>query len=162
MAGRIPQSFIDDLVSRADIVEVIDAHVPLKKAGREHKACCPFHEEKTPSFTVSSEKQFYHCFGCGAHGTAIGFLMEYEHMDFVEAIEHLAAREAYEIEVIETYKPAALGDAEVDALIDAAIAETGATGMKEMGKVMGALKPRLQGRADMGAVSAKVKARLAG
>jgi DNA primase len=90
MAGRIPQPFIDDLVSRADIVELIDARVPLKKAGREYHACCPFHNEKTPSFTVSPTKQFYHCFGCGAHGTVLGFLMEYEHLDFVEAVEELA------------------------------------------------------------------------
>jgi len=90
MAGRIPQHFIDDLVSRVDIVEVIDARVPLKKTGREYQACCPFHNEKTPSFTVSPNKQFYHCFGCGAHGTAIGFLMEYDRMDFVEAVEELA------------------------------------------------------------------------
>ncbi|GAB4298051.1 MAG: DNA primase [Thiohalomonadaceae bacterium] len=91
MAGRIPQQFIDDLISRVDIVDVIDARVPLKKKGREHVACCPFHNEKTPSFTVSQDKQFYHCFGCGAHGTALGFLMEYEHLDFVEAVEKLAA-----------------------------------------------------------------------
>jgi DNA primase len=97
MAGRIPQSFIDDLISRADIVEVINARVPLKKKGREYQACCPFHNEKTPSFTVSEVKQFYHCFGCGAHGTAIGFLMEYEHLDFVDAIETLAAE--YHLEV---------------------------------------------------------------
>ena len=97
MAGRIPQSFIDDLISRADIVEVINARVPLKKKGREYQACCPFHNEKTPSFTVSEAKQFYHCFGCGAHGTAIGFLMEYEHLDFVDAIETLAAE--YHLEV---------------------------------------------------------------
>ncbi len=97
MAGRIPQSFIDDLIARADIVEVIDARVPLKKKGREYTACCPFHNEKTPSFTVSEAKQFYHCFGCGAHGTAIGFLMEYEHLDFVDAIETLAAE--YHLEV---------------------------------------------------------------
>lgn len=90
MAGRIPQSFIDDLMNRVDIVEVIDSRVSLKKAGREHKACCPFHNEKTPSFTVSSNKQFYHCFGCGAHGTAVGFLMDYEHLSFPEAIEELA------------------------------------------------------------------------
>ncbi|MEJ2060485.1 MAG: DNA primase [Gammaproteobacteria bacterium] len=88
--SRIPQSFIDDLLARVDIVEVIDARVPLKKSGHEYKACCPFHNEKTPSFYVSPGKQFYHCFGCGAHGTAIGFLMEYEHMDFVEAVESLA------------------------------------------------------------------------
>jgi DNA primase len=86
MAGRIPQSFIDELVNRIDIVEVIDARVPLKKAGREFQACCPFHNEKTPSFTVSPTKQFYHCFGCGAHGTAIGFLMEFDHLEFPEAV----------------------------------------------------------------------------
>jgi len=92
MAGLIPQSFIDDLVSRADIVEIIDARVPLKKAGRDFKACCPFHDEKTPSFTVSQAKQFYHCFGCGAHGTVIGFLMDYDGLEFVAAIEDLAQR----------------------------------------------------------------------
>ena len=97
MAGRIPQQFIDDLIDRVDIVEVIDARVPLKKAGREYTACCPFHNEKTPSFTVSPAKQFYHCFGCGAHGTAIGFLMEYEHMDFVEAVEELARSVGLEV-----------------------------------------------------------------
>ncbi len=90
MSGRIPQSFIDDLLNRVDIVEVIDARVPLKKAGREYQACCPFHNEKTPSFTVSPGKQFYHCFGCGAHGSAVGFLMDYDHLEFPEAIEELA------------------------------------------------------------------------
>ena len=90
MAGRIPRQFIDDLVNRSDIVEVIDARVPLRKAGKDYKACCPFHEEKTPSFTVSADKQFFHCFGCGKHGTAIGFLMEYEHLSFPEAVEELA------------------------------------------------------------------------
>ncbi|MEZ5541268.1 MAG: DNA primase [Pseudomonadota bacterium] len=97
MAGRIPQAFIDELLSRIDIVDVIDRRVPLKKAGREYKACCPFHSEKTPSFTVSQVKQFYHCFGCGQHGTAITFLMDYEHMDFVEAIEELAHQAGLEI-----------------------------------------------------------------
>ncbi len=92
MAGRIPKQFIDELLTRSDIVDVIDARVPLKKAGKDYKACCPFHEEKTPSFTVSADKQFYHCFGCGMHGTAIGFLMDYEHMSFVEAVEELARR----------------------------------------------------------------------
>lgn len=91
MAGRIPQNFIDDLVSRADIVEVVNARVPLRKKGKEYTACCPFHNEKTPSFTVSDSKQFYHCFGCGAHGTALGFIMEYENLDFVDAVEALAA-----------------------------------------------------------------------
>ncbi len=97
MAGRIPQHFIDSLINQVDIVDVIDARVPLKKKGHEYTACCPFHNEKTPSFTVSQQKQFYHCFGCGAHGTAIGFLMEYENMEFVDAIEQLAAD--YHIEV---------------------------------------------------------------
>jgi DNA primase len=92
MAGKIPAKFIDDLLARVDIVDVIDARVPLKKAGKDYKACCPFHEEKTPSFTVSVDKQFYHCFGCGAHGSAIGFLMDYEHMSFPEAVKELAQR----------------------------------------------------------------------
>ena len=92
MAGKIPAKFIDDLLARVDIVDVIDARVPLKKAGKDYKACCPFHEEKTPSFTVSLDKQFYHCFGCGAHGSAIGFLMDYEHMSFPEAVQELAQR----------------------------------------------------------------------
>ena len=90
MAGLIPQAFIDELLARVDIVSVIDARVPLKKAGHEYKACCPFHNEKTPSFYVSPSKQFYHCFGCGAHGTAVGFLMEYERLEFPDAIEDLA------------------------------------------------------------------------
>jgi len=97
MAGKIPQSFIDELVNRIDIVDVIDARVPLKKAGKDYTACCPFHNEKTPSFTVSQNKQFYHCFGCGEHGTAIGFLMEYEHLSFVDAIEELAEKANMEV-----------------------------------------------------------------
>ena len=92
MNGRIPPEFIDELLARADIVEIIDSRVPLKKAGREYKGCCPFHDEKTASFTVSPGKQFYHCFGCGAHGTVIGFLMEYDHLGFRETIEELAGR----------------------------------------------------------------------
>lgn len=97
MAGLIPQSFIDDLLTRADIVDVIDSRVQLKKAGKEFTACCPFHNEKTPSFTVSQAKQFYHCFGCGAHGSAIGFLMEYEHLNFPEAVEELARASGLEV-----------------------------------------------------------------
>jgi DNA primase len=95
--GLIPASFIDELMARTDIVEVINARVPLKKAGREYKACCPFHGEKTPSFTVSPTKQFYHCFGCGAHGTALGFLMDYEHLEFPEAVEELASLAGLEV-----------------------------------------------------------------
>ena len=90
MAGRIPQAFIDDLLERTDLVELVQRHVPLKKSGSEFSACCPFHAEKTPSFYVSPQKQFYHCFGCGAHGTAITFLMEYENLSFPEAIDQLA------------------------------------------------------------------------
>src|SRR5579871_774882 len=92
MSGRIPKSFIDELIARADIVEVIGSRVALKKAGREYKACCPFHNEKTASFWVSPDKQFYHCFGCGAHGTALGFLMQYDQLPFPEAVEDLAGR----------------------------------------------------------------------
>ncbi len=97
MSGLIPQSFIDDLMTRVDIVEVIDARVPLRKSGREFSARCPFHEEKTPSFTVSPSKQFYHCFGCGAHGTALSFMMEYEHLAFPEAVEELARSVGMEV-----------------------------------------------------------------
>jgi DNA primase len=106
MSGLIPQDFIDDLIARADIVEVIGRRVQLKKAGREFKACCPFHDEKTPSFTVSPGKGFYHCFGCGAHGTAIGFLMEFDHMSFVEAIESLAQSMGVDVPRNESDKPA--------------------------------------------------------
>ncbi len=97
MAGRIPQDFIDELSVRADIVAVVGSRVELKKAGREYKARCPFHGEKTPSFTVSPDKGFYHCFGCGAHGTALGFLMEYDRLEFVEAVEELAQMLSLEV-----------------------------------------------------------------
>ncbi|MCL4720390.1 MAG: DNA primase [Gammaproteobacteria bacterium] len=97
MSGRIPQDFIDDLVQRADIVEVIGGRVPLTRAGREYKARCPFHNEKTPSFWVSPQKGFYHCFGCGAHGTALGFLMEYERLEFPAAVEELARSVGIEV-----------------------------------------------------------------
>ena len=97
MAGKIPQDFIDELLTRTDIIDIIDAYVPLKKAGKNHKACCPFHEEKTPSFNVNQDKQFYYCFGCTASGTAITFLMEHLRIGFVEAIEDLASRAGMEI-----------------------------------------------------------------
>ena len=97
MADRIPQSFIDDLLTRTDIIDIISNYVPLRKAGKNHQAHCPFHDEKTPSFTVSQEKQFYHCFGCGVSGTAITFLMEYHHMNFIESIEELANRAGLEV-----------------------------------------------------------------
>src|SRR5699024_5439983 len=88
--ARIPQEFIDTLLERTDIVTLIIARVSLKKVGREYEARCPFHDERTPSFTVSPTKQFYHCFGCGAHGSAISFLMEYDRLEFPDAIELLA------------------------------------------------------------------------
>ena len=106
MSGLIPQHFIDDLITRADIVEVLGRRIQLKKAGREFKACCPFHDEKTPSFTVSPSKGFYHCFGCGAHGTALGFLMEYDHMEFVEAVESLAGMMGIDVPREESQQPA--------------------------------------------------------
>ena len=93
----IPRQFIDDLLARADIVELIDSRVPLKKAGKNYQACCPFHTEKSPSFSVSQDKQFYHCFGCGEHGNAISFLMEFDRLEFPDAIEELASH--YNMEV---------------------------------------------------------------
>ena len=92
MASRIPQSFIDDLLDRTDIVDLVDGHVKLKKTGRNYSACCPFHKEKTPSFSVSPDKQFYYCFGCGAGGNAIGFLMQLANLNFPEAVEELAGK----------------------------------------------------------------------
>lgn len=106
MSGLIPQHFIDDLIARADIIEVLGRRIQLKKAGREFKACCPFHDEKTPSFTVSPVKGFYHCFGCGAHGTALGFLMEHDHMSFVEAVESLAGSMGIEVPHEQGQRPA--------------------------------------------------------
>ena len=97
MAGRIPESFIDDVLARTDLVELIDSYVHLKRTGKNYSACCPFHQEKTPSFTVSPEKQFYYCFGCGASGNAIGFLMDYTRLGFVESIETLARNLGMEV-----------------------------------------------------------------
>ena len=97
MAGRIPRVFINDLLARTDIVDLIDARVKLKKQGKNYHACCPFHNEKTPSFTVNGEKQFYHCFGCGAHGNAVDFLMNYDRLEFVESIEELATLYGLEV-----------------------------------------------------------------
>ena len=97
MKGSIPRQFIDDLLTKSNIVDVINARVKLKKAGRDYQACCPFHHEKTPSFTVSEKKQFYYCFGCGAKGNAISFLMDYDKLEFVEAVEELAASAGLEV-----------------------------------------------------------------
>ena len=95
--ARLPQAFLDDLLDRLDIVEVIDRRVKLKKAGKNYSACCPFHDEKTPSFSVNPERQFYYCFGCGAGGNAIGFVMDYERLDFREAVEGLAQTVGLEV-----------------------------------------------------------------
>ncbi|MFC0179696.1 DNA primase [Thorsellia kenyensis] len=97
MSGRIPSDFISDLLARVDIVDVIDSRVKLKKRGNNHIACCPFHQEKTPSFSVSQSKQFFHCFGCGESGNAIGFLMKYDRLDFVDAIEELASSQGLDV-----------------------------------------------------------------
>ncbi|MCX2543965.1 DNA primase [Pseudomonas kribbensis] len=97
MAGLIPQSFIDDLLNRTDIVDVVSSRVQLKKAGKNYTACCPFHKEKTPSFSVSPDKQFYYCFGCGAGGNALGFLMDHDNLDFPQAVEDLAKAAGMEV-----------------------------------------------------------------
>lgn len=90
MTGRIPQAFIDDLLDRLDIVDIVDSRVKLKRTGKNYAACCPFHDEKTPSFTVSQDKQFYYCFGCGASGNSLGFVMDYDRLSFREAVDNLA------------------------------------------------------------------------
>lgn len=115
--SRIPDAFIDDLLARTDIVEVVNARVPLKRQGREYAACCPFHDERTPSFTVSPTKQFYHCFGCGAHGTAIGFLMEYDRLEFLDAIDELAR--AVGMEVPRETRQRSSRDGDTDAMFNA-------------------------------------------
>ncbi|HEV2007845.1 MAG TPA: CHC2 zinc finger domain-containing protein, partial [Burkholderiales bacterium] len=101
----IPQSFIQDLLNRVDIVDVIERYVPLKRAGANYVACCPFHSEKTPSFTVTQAKQFYHCFGCGAHGTAIGFMIEYAGVGFIDAIKDLAQSVGMQVPEIKSERP---------------------------------------------------------
>jgi len=105
MAGLIPQQFIDDLLDRTDIIEIIDGRVALRKSGQNYSGLCPFHNEKSPSFTVSQTKQFYHCFGCGAHGNAIGFLMEFDRMEFPQAVESLARQAGVEVPVERNANP---------------------------------------------------------
>ncbi len=120
MSGRIPAAFIDTLLARVDVVDVIEAYLPLRKTGRDFQALCPFHGEKTPSFTVSREKQFYHCFGCGAHGSAIGFLMQHRGLDFVEAIEELAGSVGLEVPREAGGSTRSGGDKELHAVLEAA------------------------------------------
>ncbi|MFC6336888.1 DNA primase [Pseudomonas sp. CCM 7891] len=105
MAGLIPQSFIDDLLNRTDIVDVVSSRLQMKKAGKNYTACCPFHKEKTPSFSVSPDKQFYYCFGCGAGGNALGFIMDHDNLDFPQAIEELAKAAGMEIPREESGRP---------------------------------------------------------
>jgi len=95
--GRIPQAFLDEVLARTDLVELIDSRVPLKKSGSNYSACCPFHNEKTPSFSVNQDKQFFHCFGCGISGNAISFLMEYDRLEFLDAVDDLASTLGLEI-----------------------------------------------------------------
>jgi len=114
----IPQDFIQTLLGRVDIVEVIDRHVRLKKAGANYKACCPFHNEKTPSFNVSPTKQFYHCFGCGAHGNAIGFVMEYSGLTYPDAIRELAQQVGMEVPEVRSAIPGRPAPAQAKSLID--------------------------------------------
>jgi DNA primase len=118
--ARIPDAFIDELLARTDLVEVIGSRVPLKRQGREYSARCPFHDERSPSFTVSPTKQFYHCFGCGAHGTAISFLMNYDRLEFLDAVEELAKRNGMEVPK-ETFQRNASGESvDLYAALDAA------------------------------------------
>ena len=105
MAGLIPQHFIDELLDRTDIVEVIDSRVTLRKTGRNYSALCPFHQEKSPSFSVNPDKQFYYCFGCGAGGNAIGFVMEFDRLDFRATVEQLARRAGLEVPQESTGNP---------------------------------------------------------
>ena len=123
MAGLIAQGFIDDLLNRTDIVEVVGSRVQLKKSGKNYTACCPFHQEKTPSFSVSHDKQFYYCFGCGAGGNALGFIMDHDHLDFPEAVEELAKRAGVEVEHEDSSapkKPRQATDSPLYALLSAA------------------------------------------
>ena len=147
--ARIPQQFIEELLSRADIVELIDKRVPLKKHGREFAACCPFHNEKTPSFYVSPVKQFYHCFGCGAHGTALSFLIEYDHMEFREAVQELASLTGMEV-------PQEQGESQVQGVSKAPLYEVldkAAAFYKEQLKLSEQAKDYLKGRGLTGEIA---------
>ena len=125
MAGRITQAFLDTLLDRLDIVEVVDRRVKLKKTGKNYSARCPFHDEKTPSFSVNPDKQFYYCFGCGAGGNALGFVMDYENLEFPTAVESLAMSVGLEV-VREETRPGATpyqedkGNRELYALLEKA------------------------------------------
>ena len=148
----IPKSFIQDLLNRLDIVDVIERYVPLKKAGANFVACCPFHNEKSPSFTVSQAKQFYHCFGCGAHGTAIGFVMEHAGMGFVDAVEELARGVGLEVP---NERPAA-GEIRLKAATDLYdVMQTAAVYYREQLKQSSRAIDYLKGRGLSGEVAAR-------
>ena len=152
--------FLDELRARTTLSALVGRTVKLHKAGREYKACCPFHNEKTPSFYVNDEKGFYHCFGCQAHGDAIRWLTDARGLPFMDAVKELADAETAEIAVIEGFLPRQMSEDEAKAAIDAIVAETGASSLKDMGRVMAAVKERHAGKMDMAKASGLVKARL--
>jgi len=147
----IPHSFIEDLLARVDVVDVIEAYVPLKRSGSNFSARCPFHNEKTPSFTVSQTKQFYHCFGCGAHGTAISFLMEYQGMGFVDAVKELAARVGMTVPEVATPK----GNSEQASEDLLGVLEKAARFYKQSLKQSGRAIAYLKGRGVSGEIAAR-------
>jgi len=147
----IPESFKQDLLNRVDIVDVINSRVPLKKSGANWVACCPFHSEKTPSFTVSPTKQFYHCFGCGAHGNAIGFLMEYAGLGYVDAVRELAESVGMKLPAYE--RPARANKAESPDL--AAYMERAARYYREQLKQAPRAIEYLKGRGLTGQIAAR-------
>ena len=148
--ARIPDAFIDDLLARSDIVELIGARVPLKRQGKEYSARCPFHDERSPSFTVSPTKQFYHCFGCGAHGTAIKFLMEYDRLEFLDAVEELARQTGMEVPRDTRQRNANPDSLDLYALVDAAA---------QFFRRQLAASPKAQAYLDGRAVDADIRAR---
>ena len=145
-----PPGFLDELRSRVSLADLVGKRVRLTRKGREYGGLCPFHNEETPSFYVVEDKGFFHCFGCGAHGDAIGFVMRSENLDFIEAIERLAGIAGVAV-------PQQMDDAAIEAAAQAAIAESGAAGIKDMGKVMAALRERHAGVLDMAKAGGIVK-----
>ena len=132
-----PPQFLDELRSRVGLSAFIGRRVKLTRKGREHSGLCPFHNEKTPSFTVSDEKNFYHCFGCGAHGDVIGYVMRTENLSFPETTA-------------------------VEAAVVSVIDDLGAASLKDMGRTMGHLREHFAGRMDFGKASSLLKQRLGG
>ena len=152
--------WLDELRSRVSLSGLISRTTRLTKAGHEFKACCPFHNEKSPSFTVNDVKGFYHCFGCGAHGDAIRWMTDQRGLSFMDAVKELADVEKAELAVIDEFLPQQMSDAETSAAIEAIKAELGASSVKDMGKVMAELKARHGSELDMSKASGLVKAAL--